>query len=92
MLWKFMLAGWKNMHPGEQYLEKYIDLYRHIEDKSYIKRTERFERWYENPFGLPGRCPRTLGRPGRTSTGGMGRNSRLAKRRPDQERRVPRAE
>ncbi len=55
MLGKFMLAGWKNMHPGEQYLEKYIDLYQHIEDKSYIKRTERFERWYENPIDLPGR-------------------------------------
>ena len=55
MLGKFMLAGWKNMHPDEQYLEKYIDLYEHIEDKSYIKRTERFERWYENPIDLPGR-------------------------------------
>jgi poly(3-hydroxybutyrate) depolymerase len=55
MLGKFMLAGWKNMHPEEQYMEKYLDLYRHIEDKSYIKRTERFERWYENPVDLPGR-------------------------------------
>ena len=55
MLGKFMLAGWKNMHPEEQYLEKYLDLYQHIEDKSYIKRTERFERWYENPIDLPGR-------------------------------------
>jgi poly(3-hydroxybutyrate) depolymerase len=55
MLGKFMLAGWKNMHPDEQYLEKYIDLYQHIEDKSYIRRTERFERWYENPIDLPGR-------------------------------------
>ena len=55
MLGKFMLAGWKNMHPDVQYLEKYIDLYEHIEDKSYIKRTERFERWYENPLDLPGR-------------------------------------
>lgn len=55
MLGKFMLAGWKNMHPQEQYLDKYIDLYRHIEDRSYVKRTERFERWYENPVDLPGR-------------------------------------
>jgi poly(3-hydroxybutyrate) depolymerase len=55
MLGKFMLAGWKNMHPEEQYLEKYLDLYQHIEDKSYIKRTEHFERWYENPIDLPGR-------------------------------------
>jgi polyhydroxyalkanoate depolymerase len=55
MLGRFMLAGWKNMQPTEQYLEKYIDLYEHIEDKSYIKRTEKFERWYENPIDLPGR-------------------------------------
>jgi poly(3-hydroxybutyrate) depolymerase len=54
MLGKFMLAGWKSMHPDKQYLEKYLDLYEHIEDKSYIKRTERFERWYENPIDLPG--------------------------------------
>jgi poly(3-hydroxybutyrate) depolymerase len=50
-----MLAGWKNMHPEEQYLKKYIDLYEHIADKCYIARTERFERWYENAIDLPGR-------------------------------------
>ena len=50
-----MLAGWKNMHPEKQYLEKYLDLYEHIEDKCYVKRTRRFERWYENPIDLPGR-------------------------------------
>jgi poly(3-hydroxybutyrate) depolymerase len=55
MLGKFMLAGWKSMHPEKQYLEKYIDLYEHIEDKCYVKRTEHFERWYENPIDLPGR-------------------------------------
>jgi polyhydroxyalkanoate depolymerase len=55
MLGRFMLAGWKNMHPGEQYMKKYLDLYRHIEDRCYIERTERFERWYENPVDLPGR-------------------------------------
>ena len=55
MLGSFMLAGWKNMHPDQQYMGKYIDLYEHIEDKSYLKRTERFERWYENPLDLPGR-------------------------------------
>jgi poly(3-hydroxybutyrate) depolymerase len=54
MLGKTMLAGWKDMHPGQQFLGKYIDLFAHIEDKSYIKRTERFERWYENPIDLPG--------------------------------------
>ncbi|MCA8928731.1 MAG: alpha/beta fold hydrolase [Alphaproteobacteria bacterium] len=54
MLGQYMLAGWKNMHPGEQYLNKFIDLYEHIEDRNYIERTERFERWYENPLDLPG--------------------------------------
>ena len=49
-----MLAGWKNMNPEEQYLGKYLELYQHIEDKNYIKRTEAFERWYENPIDLPG--------------------------------------
>ncbi len=55
MLGRAMLAGWKDMHPTKQYVDKYIDLYAHIEDKSYVKRTERFERWYENPVSLPGR-------------------------------------
>jgi len=55
MLGKFMLAGWKSMHPEQQYVDKYLDLYRHIEDKCYVKRTEQFERWYENPIDLPGR-------------------------------------
>ncbi|WP_034294308.1 alpha/beta fold hydrolase [Herbaspirillum sp. RV1423] len=54
MLGRTMLAGWKGMNPGQQYLEKYVDLYQHIEDRSYIKRTETFERWYENPVDLPG--------------------------------------
>jgi len=55
MLGRTMLAGWKSMHPEQQYVDKYLDLYEHIEDKSYVKRTERFERWYENPIDLPGR-------------------------------------
>jgi poly(3-hydroxyalkanoate) synthetase len=55
MLGRLMLAGWKNMHPEQQYLGKYLDLYAHIEDKSYVRRTEQFERWYENPIDLPGR-------------------------------------
>jgi polyhydroxyalkanoate depolymerase len=54
MLGKMMLAGWKDMHPGEQFLGKYLDLYAHIEERSYIERTEAFERWYENPLDLPG--------------------------------------
>ena len=55
MLGRTMLAGWKSMHPEQQYVDKFIDLYEHIEDKCYIERTEQFERWYENPIDLPGR-------------------------------------
>lgn len=51
---QIMLTGWKDMHPEQQYFGKYLDLYEHIEDKNYIKRTEAFERWYENPINLPG--------------------------------------
>jgi poly(3-hydroxybutyrate) depolymerase len=54
MLGQYMLAGWKDMHPGEQYFGKFIDLYEHIEDRNYVERTEQFERWYENPIDLPG--------------------------------------
>jgi poly(3-hydroxybutyrate) depolymerase len=51
---QMMLAGWKNMNPEEQYLGKYLELYQHIEGTNYIRRTEAFERWYENPIDLPG--------------------------------------
>lgn len=51
---KFMLAGWKNMHPDTQYLGKYVTLYKNLEDRDYIRRTEKFESWYENPLDLPG--------------------------------------
>lgn len=54
MLGRFMLAGWKNMHPDTQYLGKYVTLYEHLEDRDYIKRTKAFESWYENPLDLPG--------------------------------------
>jgi poly(3-hydroxybutyrate) depolymerase len=52
---RFMLEAWKNMHPGEQYFTKYIDLYEHIDDPVYVKKQEAFEAWYENPIDLPGR-------------------------------------
>jgi polyhydroxyalkanoate depolymerase len=55
MLGRMMLAGWKNMHPETQYVDKYLDLYQHIEDRSYVARTEQFEDWYENAIDLPGR-------------------------------------
>jgi poly(3-hydroxybutyrate) depolymerase len=52
---RFMLAGWKGMHPDEQYVQKHIDLYEHVNDPAYLKKTELFESWYENPIDLPGR-------------------------------------
>ncbi|CFX48887.1 PHB de-polymerase [Candidatus Filomicrobium marinum] len=52
---KFMLQGWKNMHPEQHYFENLIDLYEHIDDPAYLKKEETFESWYENPIDLPGR-------------------------------------
>jgi poly(3-hydroxyalkanoate) synthetase len=52
---KFMLQGWKNMHPAQHYIEDHIDLYEHIDDPVYIAKEETFKSWYENPIDLPGR-------------------------------------
>ncbi|WP_042301755.1 alpha/beta fold hydrolase [Paraburkholderia kururiensis] len=52
---KFMLQGWKNMHPVEHYVQDQIDLYEHIDDPAYLAKEEAFESWYENPIDLPGR-------------------------------------
>lgn len=52
---RFMLQGWKNMHPGEQYMQKYLDLYEHMGDPAYLSKIETFEAWYEHPIDLPGR-------------------------------------
>lgn len=42
MLGRFMLAGRKSMHPDEQYIDKHIDLFEHIDDPAYLKNTELF--------------------------------------------------
>ena len=52
---KFMLQGWKNMHPEQHYIQDHIDLYEHINDPAYLAKEETFESWYENPIDLPGR-------------------------------------
>jgi len=52
---KFMLQGWKNMHPEQHYIQDHIDLYEHIDDPTYVAKEEAFARWYENPIDLPGR-------------------------------------
>ncbi len=51
----FMLEGFKNMHPKKQYIEKFVELYEHIDDPRYTKRFEDFERWYEYTINLPGK-------------------------------------
>ncbi len=45
---KFMLQGWKNMHPEQHYFKDHIDLYEHIDDPAYIEKEETFDSWYEN--------------------------------------------
>jgi polyhydroxyalkanoate depolymerase len=52
---KFMLQGWKNMHPERHYVQDHVDLYEHKDDPVYLKKKETFESWYENPIDLPGR-------------------------------------
>jgi poly(3-hydroxyalkanoate) synthetase len=52
---KFMLQGWKNMHPEQHYVQDQIELYEHIDDPVYINKEEVFNSWYENPIDLPGR-------------------------------------
>jgi poly(3-hydroxyalkanoate) synthetase len=52
---KFMLQGWKNMHPEQHYVQDHVDLYEHIDDAAYLAKEETFQSWYENPIDLPGR-------------------------------------
>ena len=52
---KFMLQGFKNMHPQKQYFDKFVELYENIDDPKYVKRFETFERWYEHTIDLPGK-------------------------------------
>ncbi|MGA8992036.1 MAG: DUF3141 domain-containing protein [Rhodoplanes sp.] len=52
---KFMLAGWKAMHPEVHYFKNYTDLYEHVEDPEFVKKRDEFARWYEHPLDLPGR-------------------------------------
>ena len=50
-----MLQGFKNMHPFEQYVAKYIHLYEHVNEPDFRERIERFAGWFEHPIDLPGR-------------------------------------
>ncbi len=55
MMGRFMLQGWKNMHPEQHYIQDHIDLYEHIDDAAYLAKEETFRSWYESPIDLPGR-------------------------------------
>ncbi|PCE32674.1 alpha/beta fold hydrolase [Burkholderia ubonensis] len=52
---RFMLRGWKNMHPDQHYLTEHVDLYEHLDDPDYLRKQEAFASWYESPIDLPGR-------------------------------------
>ncbi len=52
---RFMLDGWKNMHPDQHYVSEHVDLYEHIDDPAYLRKEEVFASWYESPIDLPGR-------------------------------------
>jgi poly(3-hydroxyalkanoate) synthetase len=52
---KYMLQGWKNMHPEQHYIQDYLDLYELVGDPTYLEKEETFSSWYENPIDLPGR-------------------------------------
>ena len=52
---EFMLDGFKSLHPEKQYVEKFAELYEHIDDPDYVMRFEKFERWYEHAIDLPGK-------------------------------------
>ncbi|KVQ69038.1 esterase [Burkholderia ubonensis] len=52
---RFMLRGWKNMHPDQHYLAEHVDLYEHLDDPDYLRKQEAFASWYESPIDLPGR-------------------------------------
>ncbi|HEB3531057.1 alpha/beta hydrolase [Burkholderia cenocepacia] len=52
---RFMLRGWKNMHPDQHYLAEHVDLYEHLDDPEYLRKREVFANWYESPIDLPGR-------------------------------------
>jgi len=52
---KFMLRGWKSMHPEQHYFRNYLDLFEHIDDAAYLAKSEQFYIWYETTVDLPGR-------------------------------------
>ncbi len=52
---EYMLGGMRNTRPGEQYMDKYLQLYEHIQDRKFIKSFESLEKWFTHTVDLPGR-------------------------------------
>jgi poly(3-hydroxyalkanoate) synthetase len=50
----YMLTGFKSMHPDTQYVAKFHNFYRNIDNPEHRRRFEEFERWYEYTVDLPG--------------------------------------
>ncbi len=50
---KFMLQGWKNMHPAQHYIQDQIDLYEHIDDPVYLAKEETFGSCMKIPSTFP---------------------------------------
>jgi len=55
MLGKFMLQGWKSMHPEKHYVQDHFDIWEHVDDPAWIAKTDTFKSWYEHTVDLPGR-------------------------------------
>ncbi len=52
---KFMLQGWKNMHPEQHYFRSISISTSTSTIRPISRKEETFESWYENPIDLPGR-------------------------------------
>jgi len=52
---EYMLGAMRTARPGEHYMDKYLQLYEHIEDKKFLKDFEILEKWFTHTIDLPGR-------------------------------------
>jgi len=52
---KYMLQGWKNMHPEQHYIQDHVDLYEHIDDAGIPREGRDLRELVRNPIDLPGR-------------------------------------
>ncbi|HRT44406.1 MAG TPA: alpha/beta fold hydrolase [Desulfomonilia bacterium] len=50
-----MLMGWKMMNAYDRFVRDYLNLWIHVRDENYLKRTKTFSRWYEYTQDISGR-------------------------------------